>query len=415
MMAPVTTTMNEANPATDYDDENDGPQVSAVEVLTWLGEGKGLIALLTAIAIAIAAAFAFLWPPSFTAHTTLLPPGAQQPSGSAAALASLGVLGGLAGGLATKTPEELYVALLRSDTLLRALDERYQLQQRYDYRSFVHLRKRVGKYISVEADKKSGVITLQVTDRDPAFAADLANAHVEEIKKILDRLAVSEAQQRRIFFEQQLQATKDKLIAAEQDLRKVQERSGVIVLDKQAEALIEGAAQLRAQIAEREVQLKVLKTGATERNPDVIRMNSELAALRSELARIESRQGQGNSANPLDMQVARLPEAAIDYIRARRELKLQETLLESMIRQFEIAKLDEAKEGQLLQQIDKAVPPDYRSFPSRLLFLAAGAAAGLLLGIGWVVARRYAALASSEDSADADSWRALGRAWRLRG
>ncbi len=414
MMPPVPT-MNESSQALEYDDEDQGPRVSMVDVLTWLGEGKGLIALVTIFAIAVSVAAAYLWPQSFTARTSLLSPGAQQQSASAAALVSLGALGGLANGIGGKTPDELYVALLRSDTLLRALDQRFQLQERYEYRSFEHLRKRIGKYIAIEADKKSGVITLQVTDRDPKFAADLANAHVEEITKILDRLAVSEAQQRRIFFEQQLDATKNRLITAEQELRKVQERSGVIVLDKQAEALIAGAAQLRAQIAEREVQLKVLKTGATEQNPEVIRMNSELAALRSELARLESRQGNRESGNPLDMQVARLPEAAIDYIRARRELKLQETLLESMIRQYEVAKLDEAKEGQLLQQVDKALPPDYRSFPPRLFFVAGGALAGLLLAIAWVVGRRYAQLASADDSANAASWQALGRAWRLRG
>ncbi len=413
-MMPPASTMNDLSSTADYDDEDDAAQTSMVEVMTWLGESKGLLALLTLLAAAIAVVFAFLWPPSYTARTTLLPPGAQQQSSSASALASLGALGGLAG-VAAKTPDELYVALLTSDTVLRSLDQRFKLQERYDYRSYVHLRKRIGQYIEVSPDKKSGVITLQVTDRDPKFAADLANAHVLEITKVLDKLAVSEAKQRRVFFEQQLQATKDKLVVAEQDLRKVQERSGVIVLDKQAEALIGGAAQLRGLISEREVQLRVLKTGATEQNPEVMRLNSELAGLRSELSRLESKRAKGDSENALDIPVGRLPEAAIDYIRARRELKLQETLLESMIRQYEIARLDEAKEGQVLQQVDKAVPPDYRSFPPRMLWVAGGAAAGLLLGMAWVVMRRYAAAIDADDSEESASWHALGRAWRLRG
>ncbi len=414
-MMPDAGNMNDRSASADFQDEDDDTRTSMVEVLTWLGESKGLLVLLTLLAAAIAVVFAFLWPASYTARTTLLPPGAQQQSSSASALASLGALGGLAG-VAAKTPDELYVALLTSDTVLRSLDQRFKLQQRYDYRSYEHLRKRIGKYITVTPDKKSGVISLQVTDRDPKFAADLANAHVVEITAVLDKLAVSEAQQRRVFFEQQLQSTKDKLVLAEQDLRKVQERSGVIVLDKQAEALIGGAAQLRSLISEREVQLRVLKTGATEQNPEVMRLNSELAGLRSELSRLESRRAPGNeSENALDIPVGRLPEAAIEYIRARRELKLQETLLESMVRQYEIARLDEAKEGQVLQQVDKAVPPDYRSFPPRMLWVAGGAAAGLLLGIAWVVTRRYAAAIDAEDSEESASWHALGRAWRLRG
>lgn len=413
--------MNEYTTPVHDDDEDLGPQVSLIEVLTWLGEGKWLLAALTALGLAGALAFAFFWPPSYTARTTMLPPGSQQQSGSAAALATLGALGALPGGLGAKTPDELYVALLRSDSVLRVLDQRYKLQERYELSSYERLRKRIANYITVTSDKKSGVITVEVEDRDPAFAAELANAHAKEITQVLDRLAVGEAKQRRVFFEQQLSATKEKLIAAEQSLRKVQERSGVIVLDKQAEALIGGAAQLRALIAEREVQLKVLKTGATEQNPEVIRMNSELAALRSELGRLESNRpgskdanGQTSDTSALDIPVGRLPEAAIEYIRARRELKLQETLLENMIRQYEIAKLDEAKEGQVLQQVDRAVPPDFRSFPPRMIVVLGGTLAGLLIGASWIILRRYGSLAS-EDGENRGAWLALGRAWRLRG
>ncbi|HMC13996.1 MAG TPA: GNVR domain-containing protein, partial [Albitalea sp.] len=225
--------------------------------------------------------------------------------------------------------------------------------------------------------------------------------------------AVSEAQQRRVFYEQQLKDTKENLIKAEQGLRGVQEKSGVIVLDKQAEALIGGAAQLRALIAEREVQLKVLRTGATEQNPDVMRLNSELRALRGELARMESTQG-GNPGSAVDMPVGKIPEAAIDYVRARRELKLQETLLEGIVRQYELAKLDEAKEGPALQQVDKAFAPDYKSKPSRALIVLVGLLLGLLGSSAWVLIRRYSALAREQDPASAEAWQNLKRSWRLR-
>jgi len=207
--------------------------------------------------------------------------------------------------------------------------------------------------------------------------------------------------------------TKENLIKAELDMQHVQEKSGVIVLDKQAEALIGGAAQLRAQIAEREVQLKVMRTGATEQNPDVLRLTSELRALRAELARMESTQG-GNPGSAVDMPVGRIPQAAIDYVRARRELKLQETLLESMLRQFEIAKLDEAKEGPVLQQVDVALPPDYKAKPSRALIVLGATFAALLLSSLWVIVRRYAALARAQDPGSAAAWQALRGAWARR-
>jgi tyrosine-protein kinase Etk/Wzc len=393
--------------------EDDGPQVGLVEYLTWLGEGRRTIGIVAAAAAAVSVVVALLLDPVYTARTVLLPPNSQQQGGSAAAMAALGALGGLAGGLSQKTPDEMYVALLKSDTVQRALDSRFQLQQRYEVKNYEALRKVLPKYIRSSADKKSGMITVEVDDEDPKFAAELANAHLGEVTKLLSRLAISEAQLRRSFFEAQLKETKEHLIKAEHDLQRVQEKSGVIVLDKQAEALIGGAAQLRAQIAEREVQLKVLRTGATAENPDVLRLSSELRALRSELARMESSSG-GVPGSTVDLPVGKIPEAAIDYVRARRELKLQETLLESMVRQFEIAKLDEAKEGPVLQQVDVALPPDYKSKPSRALIVIAATLAGLLLSSLWVIVRRYSALARANDPEAAAAWQALYQAWSRR-
>ena len=392
--------------------EDDGPQVGLVDLLAWIGEGKRLIAAVVAVAAAASIAFAFLSPLIYTARTTLLPPGSQQQSGSAAALAQLGALGGLAGGLGAKTPDELYVALLKSDTVQRALIDRFNLKKRYDVESYESLRKVLPSYIRVSSDKKSGLISVEVDDEVPQFAADLANAHAGEITKVLGKLAVSEAQLRRVFFEQQLNETKERLVKAEVGLRSVQEKSGMIVLDKQAEALIGGAATLRAQIAEREVQMKVLRTGATDQNPEVMRLSSELRALRSELARMESTQG-GSAGSAVDMPVGKIPEAAIEFVRARRELKLQETLLESMVRQYEIAKLDEAKEGPVLQQVDVALPPDRKSKPARAVIVLASTLLALLAACVFVVWRRYATLSRELDPQSALAWRNVARAWKF--
>ncbi len=399
--------------ATDFDDD-DGPAVGLTEALTWIGEGKRRIAT-TVVAVGIVALIgALLWPKTYTARATLLAPGSQQQGGSAAALAALGSLGtlGLGSGLSAKTPDELYVALLKSDSVQRALADRFDLKTRYEVSSYEALRKTMPNYVRVAADKKSGLISVEVDDEEPKFAADLANAHAGEITKVLGRLAVSEAQLRRVFFEKQLGETKEKLVRAEQNLRSVQEKSGVIVLDKQAEALIAGAAQVRALIAEREVQLKVLRTSATDQNPDVIRLGSELRALRSELARMESTTQGGNAGSAVDMPVGKLPEAGIEYVRARRELKLQETLLETMIRQFEAAKLDEAKEGAVLQTVDMAQPPDRKSKPSGLLVTLGAMAAALLLSTGAVVTTRYRAWSRAQFPEDAPARAALAHAWR---
>ena len=413
MLSADSTTPQAALEALYATEEDETPAVSLTEVLTWLGESKRQIAAVTATIAIAALVVALLLPPIYTARASFLAPGSQQQSGSAAALAALGSLGGLAGGLAAKTPDDLYVALLKSDSVLRGLDAKFDLKKHYEVDTHEALRRIVPGFIRVSADKKSGVISVEVDDKDKNFAAYVANAHEAEVTKLLGRLAVSEAQMRRVFFEKQLQDSKENLVKAEQALRGVQEKSGVIVLDKQAEALITNAALLRAQIAEREVQLKVLRTSSTEQNPAVIRLNSELHALRTELSRMESAQG-GSPGSAVDMPVGKLPEAAVDYVRARRELKLQETLLEGMVRQYEIAKLDEAKEGPTLQQVDIAQPPDHKSKPSRALIVLVSALVALLAASAAVVVRRYFALRRARDPIASAAWRGLVRAWRVR-
>jgi capsule polysaccharide export protein KpsE/RkpR len=280
-------------------------------------------------------------------------------------------------------------------------------------KTYEELRRAFANYVRISSDKKSGLISIEVDDEDAVFAATFANAYADEIMKLMSRLAVSEAQSRRVYFEKQLKDTREHLVAAELGLRKVQESSGVIVLDKQAEALIGGAARLQAQIAEREVALSVMRRSATEKNPDVQRLSAEVAALRGELGRMESTPG-GDKPGAFDMPVNKLSEGGIEYVRARRELKLQEALLEGMIRQYEIAKLDEAKEGPVLQQVDMAVPPDRKSKPARSVIVLASTLLALLAMCAWAVWRGYRKLAAETDPEAAQAWTRVGQAWHWR-
>ena len=218
LSADSTTPLAAAQALYDSDDDDDErtPAISLTDVLTWLGEKKALIAAVTVAAAVLSAVVALLIPPTYTARATFLAPGSQQQGSSAAALAALGSLGGLAGGLTAKTPDDLYVALLKSDTVQRGLDGRFNLKAHYDVDSYEALRKVLPSHVRVSSDRKSGVITVEVDDKDAKFAADLANAHEAEVTKLLGRLAVSEAQLRRVFFEKQLQDTKERLVKAEQ-------------------------------------------------------------------------------------------------------------------------------------------------------------------------------------------------------
>ena len=411
--------MNEATLPTHGDthsSEKEEASVSLIDILTWAGEGKRVIASATLIAAAGSLALALLLPEIFTARTTLLPAGSQQQSGSAAALASLGSLGGLAGGIVQKSPDELYAKLLTSDSVLHPLSEQFSLKDRYKVTTFEVLRKVMPNYVRISTDKKSGLITLEVNDEDPKFAAALANAHATEVSKLLSRLAISEAQQRRVFFEKQLKETQENLINAEQTLRQVQEKSGMVMLDKQAEAIIKSVAELRAHIVEREVRLKVLRTSTTPQNPDVQRMSAELSALRAELARMESaNQKTDPDKMSLDIPVSKLPAASVEHVRALREVKFHEAMLGSMLRQFEIAKLDEAKDTPVLQQVDVAEPPDRKSKPSRALIVLGGTFLSFFLASTFVLLRRYLRASVEIYPERAQAWSAMRRAWKIRG
>ena len=216
--------------------------------------------------------------------------------------------------------------------------------------------------IKVQEDRKSGIISLTVEDRDPKRAADMANAFVEELKSLAGGLAISEAGQRRMFFEDQLRKTKVSLARAEEEVKGFQQRTGMFQVDAQARAIIEGIARLRAGIAVKEVEAKVLRSFATAQNPDLQRVEEEIRALRTELEKVET--SKGNGFDPL-MSSGRVPEMGMEYLRKLRQLKYNETLFELLSKQYELAKLDEARDAVVIQVIDRAVPPERKSGPHR--------------------------------------------------
>jgi capsule polysaccharide export protein KpsE/RkpR len=219
---------------------------------------------------------------------------------------------------------------------------------------------------------------IRFEDRDPKKAAQIANAFVEELKNVNKGLAVSEASQRRLFFEEQLQDAKASLTKAEEDMKAFQEKTGVLHAEEQAKTVIESIAQLRAQIAAKEVELRVLKTYTTQNNPDLYRAEEGLKAMRAELAKLETKGGNGH--NPL-MSTARMASVGAEYLRKLRELKFNETLYELLLKQYELAKLDESRDATVIQVVDKAEPPEKRYKPKRRLMVTVATVSALFLSI----------------------------------
>lgn len=377
----------ETHPANAPHEEQDD-EVSLLDLLIILARSKWFIIRIT-IGLGLTALIISLFlSKRYTALTTVLPP--QQSSSLSSALMSqignLGSLGALAGSsMGLKNPNDMYVAMFKSRTVEDAMIQRFDLMKEYRQKYMSTARKAFESHATVDSGTKDNLIHISVEDKDPKRAAEMANAYVEEYRELSQHLAISEASQRRLFFEQQLEQAKDNLANAEEALKETQQKTGMIQLDSQARALIESAAGLRAQITAKEVQLQGMRTYGTSENADVVQTQQELESLRTQLAKLGG--NADDSSAGLIMPKGQVPQAGIEYVRKLRDVKYNETIFEILARQFEMAKLDEAKEGALIQVVDPAIVPDYKSSPKRGLITIAAAVAGLFIGIFVVLFR----------------------------
>lgn len=357
---PVTTVSRSREPEATAEKQRG---VSLLDLLLLLMRARKLIGTCTLAVAVLASIVLLLMPNRYTAVARLMPP--QQSQSSAIALLSqLNPLVASMGKDLLKNPSDLYVSILKSRVVADDLIASFNLQSVYDQKKLSDARERLASYSDI-SDGKDGLIIISVEDKDPKRAASMANAYVDELSKITQSLAVTEASQRRLFFERQLQTTKENLATAEAALKQSQETSGLLQLDGQAKAIIESVAALKAQLAAKEVQLERMRAFATEQNPDVASAKQELAGLREQLAKVEHSQvaGDGN----LQVATSRMPAAGLEYVRRLRELKYQESLFEALAKQYEIAKIDETKNAVIIQVLDRAVEPDKRSRPKRML------------------------------------------------
>lgn len=343
------------------------------------------IALITLLALVIGVLIAFLLPSSYTATALILPPRQEQSSASSmmGVLALLGGNGGAAGNL-LKSPEDMYIGILQSNTIADDLIHHFHLQSVYKKRTIDDTRKALEKHADFES-KKDGLIHIKVTDHDPKRASDLANAFVDQLYHMNSSLALTDAAQRRLFFGQQLEQEKTALSGAEEALAATQKETGILQPQGQAEILLLNMSQLQAQITADQVQLQGLLSSSTEQNPEVQRLRQEIAALQAQLAKMQ------NGQKPLqtgDTQIpaGRLPAKALDYMRKLRDVKYHETLYELLAKQYEAARIDEAKSAPLIQVVDHATPPDKRSGPPRSLIIIGAGFAGFILACLWALA-----------------------------
>jgi tyrosine-protein kinase Etk/Wzc len=231
---------------------------------------------------------------------------------------------------------------------------------------------------------KEGFISVSVTDREKKRAAEMANAYTAELRALTQSLAVTEASQRRLFFEQQLKKTKEAVVEAEVSFQQVQQKNGVVQLDAQTRTIIESLAALRRQIAAKEIELDALRSYSTDRNPSVQLAERELLTLKEEAARLEQK---SHSSGAVNMGLKDVSSVSFDYLRAEHELRYRQTMFDLLVKQYDVAGLDESKQAAIVQILEPAIEPDRKSSPNRLLIILLSVLAGLFLGIAWTIVK----------------------------
>ncbi len=354
----------------------DEPDV--IELLLVLAREKKRILQITLAAAVLATIVSFLMPAMYTATATILPP-EQKQSALSMMLGQLGALAKLGGAsdLGLKNPADLFVAMLKSRTIEDDLINRFDLRRVYKVKRYQDARKKLDGRSEISAGDE-GLISVSVTDREPKRAAEIANAYVDELYSLNQKLGITEAAQRRKFYEQQINTEGEELLRAELALKQVQEKTGLVQPDAQGKAIIASVADMRAQVAIREVQLQAMRSYATPNNPELRRAETELAGLRGQLAKLERNPGALGNGN-IEIPTRQLPEVESEYVRRLRDLKYHETLYEFLGKQLEAARIDEANDAVTVQVVDKAVEPEKKSSPKRLLIVLGSAIAAFVL------------------------------------
>jgi len=353
-------------------------EIDLLDLALVLAKHKRLIIGIAFVACFVALILGFTMTPIYRAETRIVPP--QLLTGQM----QTGGLLSLPPGLRSKfggmlTPADLITGIIKSRTMLDRIIDKFDLMDYYEAEYRQNARRALSDATNASVDTKSGLITITVEDKDPALAADIANAFVNELQDLLQNLAITQVSQQRLFLENQLKQAHHNLIQAEEEFQRYQAQSGLLNVDVQMEALMDAIARIQAQIAAKEVELKAARTFATAQNPEIKRLQAELAGLKKELKNLEAKAGRDNPN--LIPAFEEIPKAGMEYARRLRDFKFQETIYQTLLQQYQAAVMAEASEGMVVQVVDPAIPPELKIKPRRKHMLILAGFLGLFVGI----------------------------------
>jgi uncharacterized protein involved in exopolysaccharide biosynthesis len=380
----------------DFDKRTGHHETIASLRLLW--ESRGFLGRVAAAGLLLSALIALLIPSRYQSVARLMPPDSQSGSGLAMAAAALsggaGGLGGMAGQLlGLKSTSDLLVGILGSRTVEDKLIQNFDLRKVYGVRRMEDARKILAAQTDVSVDKKSQIITIGVTDKSPQKAAAMAQAYVEELNRTLAEVSTSSARRERIFLEGRLQAVNQDLEAAEKAFSQFASKNTAIDIKEQGKAMVDAAATLQGQYIAARSELEGLRQIYTDSNVRVRSVQARVTELENQLKIVGGKDestsmekvAPGDSLYP---SIRKLPMLGVPYADLYRKSKIQEAVFETLTQEYELAKVQEAKEIPTIKVLDFPNVPERKSSPHRAIITLLGTALAFSCGVTWIFGRK---------------------------
>ena len=373
-------------------------EINLLEYLLVIAKNWRMITKVTAVAFVLSCGAALLLPNIYTATTRIMPPN-ESKGGLASMLGGMGDLAALAGISGGGSSGDLYVGMLNSRTVADAIIDRFHLMEVYEQDYRVKMYEKLQQLVSISLGKKDGIVAVSVEDEDPERAAAIANAYVEELKKLNLELNLSSSGRQRLFLEKRLDIVKADLKRAEEALGAFQKEHNAFKLDDQASAIIEAIAKLKGEIASKEVALSVARSFQTEQNSEVKALREALAGLNKQLRGLEQSPEGSRVSGDIFISTSSVADVGLQYARVMREFKVQESLFELLTKQYELAKIEESKDTSTIQVLDAAVVPDKKSKPKRSLIVLAVTFVAGFMAVLWAFISEFGQRIDNNDLA----------------
>ncbi len=344
-------------------------EINLLELLLVIVQHKKVIFLSCFVAFIVSCGITLLMPNVYTATARILPP-PKESGGINSLLGNMAGLASLAGiSVGGGSTGDLYVGMLKSRTVNEAIISRFKLMEYFGWETRTGAYKNLAGKANFSIGKDDGILSVSFEDEDPRLAADIANAYIDELKKLNIEINLNNAGRERVFLEDRLNLVRDELVIAEDALKEFQKKNKAIRIETQATVLIEAIASLKGELASKEVELGVLLSSQTEQNPQIIALREGISQIKGQILRLERSPEGKKVSDDIFLATSEVPELGVQYARLLRNFKVQETLFELLTKQYEIAKLNEAKNTSTIQILDLATPPDQKSRPMRSLIV----------------------------------------------